>query len=445
MTSPSLEIEAIPHPLNATVRVPGSKSQTNRALLIAALAEGETRLTNPVFCDDSLYLAKALQTLGFDVKLRESQCEIIVTGLGGRIPTDKAELYIGNAGTAARFMTAFLTLGRGEYMLDGDPRMRERPLGDLAEALNQLGCRVLPIPPGGDRSRIAINHRSPLVHDQLCPPIKVIANGLRGGKVRISGEISSQFLSALLMVAPCAQQEVEIEVVGELNSRPYVEMTVVMMREFGVEIERDGYGRFSVRPASYRSLPTYQIEYDASAASYFFAAPAVCGGSVEVEGISRASTQGDVGFLDILKQMGCCVSESDTGTLVTAPTELRGVDVDLRDLPDTAQTLAAIAPFASTPTRIRGIASAKLKETDRIHATCTELARLGVSVEEHEDGMTIHPCRRFIPSTVHTYNDHRMAMAFSLIGLRIAGVVIENPACVSKTFPSFFEVLGSLK
>jgi 3-phosphoshikimate 1-carboxyvinyltransferase len=242
-------------------------------------------------------------------------------------------------------------------------------------------------------------------------------------------------------------------VVTELNSKPYVDMTLAVMHDFGVEVRREEYRSFSIPPAKYQLplsalrslLSTYAIESDASAASYFFAAPAICGGSVRVENISRHSKQGDIAFLTILQQMGCSVEETDRCLQVTGRAPLQGVDVDMRDIPDTAQTLAAIAPFASSPTRIRGIASARVKETDRVHATCTELARLGVRVEEHDDGMTIYPCTAFQPANIQTYNDHRMAMAFSLIGLRVPGVTIENPACVSKTFPNYFEVLDSLR
>jgi 3-phosphoshikimate 1-carboxyvinyltransferase len=217
------------------------------------------------------------------------------------------------------------------------------------------------------------------------------------------------------------------------------------MQDFGVEIERDGYDYFIVRPALYSPLPTYSVESDASAASYFFAAPAICGGTVRVENISHKSVQGDIAFLDVLAQMGCHVIEKDNTIEVAGPEKLHGVDVDMRDISDTAQTLAAIAPFASTPTRIRGIASARVKETDRVSAVCTELARLGVKVDEHEDGMTIYPCDEIQPATIQTYNDHRMAMALSLIGLRVLGVAIENPGCVSKTFPDFFEALATLR
>lgn len=417
-------ITPISHPLNATVRVPGSKSLTNRALLIAALAEGRTTLTNALFSDDSRYFANALQTLGFDICLDPTRAEMTVTGLGGRIPAEQAELFIGNAGTAARFLTAFLTLAKGEFMIEGEPRMRERPIRDLIVALKQLGAN--------------------LETRNNCPPVKIFASELPGGKTKIAGNISSQFLSALLMVAPYAQSPVDIEVTTELNSKPYVDMTLSIMGDFGVSVERDGYQFFRIPNTNYESRIKYSIESDASAASYFFAAPAICGGTVCVENISRQSVQGDIAFLNVLAQMGCTVEETDHCIQVTGNSFLRGLDVDMRDIPDTAQTLAAIAPFASTPTRIRGIASARVKETDRVTATCAELTRLGVRVDEHEDGMTIYPCDDIRPTTVQTYNDHRMAMAFSLIGLRVPGIKIENPGCVSKTFPNYFEVLVSM-
>jgi 3-phosphoshikimate 1-carboxyvinyltransferase len=424
-------IQPLNAPPQAVVRVPGSKSLTNRALLVAALAEGETRLSNALFSDDSSYFAAGLQQLGFSISLDESRSEMRVTGLGGRIPAHQARLYIGNAGTAARFLTALLTLGDGEFTLDGDPRMRQRPIGDLVKALNELGAQVASL---NDPNGVAV-----------CPPLRISANGLPGGAARISGRTSSQYLSGLLMVSPYTRQPVELLVTDGLSSKPYVDMTLRVMEDFGVQVRRQGYDRFTIQPQRYQARPGYAIESDASAASYFFAAPAICGGTVRVENISRRSVQGDIAFLVVLDRMGCRIEDTANGIDVHAPTTLRGVEVDLSDFPDTAQTLAVIAPFASSPTTIRGIASARLKESDRVAATCTELARLGVQVEEHPAGMTIYPCREFRPALIRTYNDHRMAMAFALIGLRLPGVSIENPGCVAKTFPDFFQVLESLR
>jgi 3-phosphoshikimate 1-carboxyvinyltransferase len=422
----ALEIIPISHALHAAVRVPGSKSETNRALLIASLAVGKTRITNALFSDDTYIFAQALQTLGFDIQLDPTLVEMSVTGLGGGIPAKRAQIFCGNAGTAARFLTSFLTLGDGEFVLDGDARMRARPIGDLVSALIKLGANV----------EISSTH---------CLPIKISANGLQGGQISIAGDISSQFLSGLLMVSPYARQPVEIKVITGVNSKPYIDLTLAVMCDFGIEIEREGYRRFVIHPSRYQPKENYVIESDATAASYFFAAPAICSGTVRVENITRRSIQGDIAFLDILQRMGCIITEGDDYIEVTRFATLLGVEADLRDIPDTAQTLAAVAPFASTPTHITGIATARLKETDRVAATCTELARLGVQVEEHPDGMTIHPCKFFQSANIQTYNDHRMAMAFSLIGLRAPGLTIENPACVSKTFPSYFDILRTLQ
>ncbi len=429
-------------PLNARVRVPGSKSLTNRALLLAALADGPTALTNALASDDSRYFIESLQRLGFSIVQGtgngsqrmaggSQQSTVIVHGQGGLIAATRAELFVGNAGTAARFLTALLTLGHGEYVVDGDARMRARPIGDLLDALRELGLDV------SGRPSIVSGLGE-------CPPVRLRANGLPGGRTTVAGNISSQFLSGLLMVAPYARGPLEIEVIGELNSKPYVEMTLALMRDFGVGVEHTNLQTFTVQPQRYRAQAGYAIESDASAASYFFAAPAICGGTVRVENISRRSKQGDVAFLDVLAQMGCTVSEGEDWIAVTGPDTLRGVTVDMRDIPDTAQTLAVIAPFAASPTTIRGIASARLKETDRIAALCAELTRLGVSVEEYPDGLKIYPTRNLRPATIRTYNDHRMAMAFALIGLRAPGLVLEGPGCVCKTFPDYFTVLESL-
>jgi 3-phosphoshikimate 1-carboxyvinyltransferase len=418
-------ITPIMHGLSAEVRVPGSKSLTNRALPVAALCAGTVTLRNALFSDDSRHCADALKRLGFDVTMDPEAETMRVIGLGGRIPAKTAELYVGNAGTAARFLTALLTLGEGEYVLDGNDRMRARPIADLVSALRKLGADI-EAPTG-------------------CPPVRVHARGLSGGRTRVAGSVSSQYLSGVLIAAPYARSAVEIDVDGELGSKPYVDMTVALMADFGVSVERRGYQRFSVEPQTYRSPDEYAIESDASAASYFWAAPAVVGGSVKVQNISRRSLQGDVRFLDVLAAMGCRIEESD-GLRVIAPEEaLCGVEVDLGDIPDTAQTLAVVAPFASAPSTIRGIASARVKETDRISAMVTELRRLGVEVEEYPDGLKIFPCKEIRPASIKTYDDHRMAMAFALVGLRVGGIVIENPECVAKTFPRYFEVLESLR
>jgi 3-phosphoshikimate 1-carboxyvinyltransferase len=427
----SLPIQPFSRPPRGHVRVPGSKSLTNRALLIAALAEGQTTLTNALFSDDSRYFATALRQLGFEIYLDDTHREMRLTGFAGRIPAAEADLFIGNAGTAARFLTAFLTLGRGDYTLDGEPRMRQRPIGDLTAALVELGARIQPL--------------AGSVDGPICPPLRIQANGLPGGTARISGRISSQYLSALLMVAPYAQSAVRLNVDGGMNSKPYIDMTVSVMADFGVPVERQAYDWFQVQPGRYQAQASYAIESDASAASYFFALPAVCGGWVQVDGIRRDFRQGDIVFLDVLGQMGCRVEETATGIMVHGAQELRGVDVDLRHISDTLMTLAAVAPFAKTPTTIRGVAATRVKESDRVSATCTELARLGVQVEERHDGMTIQPCEAFQSALIQTYNDHRMAMAFALVGLRVPGVTIADPGCVSKTFPDYFQVLESLR
>lgn len=441
MNQPSIAIQPVSHPLSASMSVPGSKSLTNRALMVAALADGKTILSNALFSDDSLYFVESLKRLGFDVLLdpgdvnrqlggdRQALPTMAVTGLRGRIPANQAELYIGNAGTAARFLMAMLTLDHGHYILDGDDRMRQRPMQDLITALGQLGAQI----------------------SGYHLPVSIQAQGLPGGRAVVGGDVSSQFLSGLLLAAPYARDSIELCVERGLNSKPFVDLTLAVMADFGVTVAWEDYGRFIISPQTYRSPGIYPIECDATSASYFFAAPAICGGTVQVGGITRQSKQGDVRFLEVLIQMGCTVADGPDGVSVTGPqgdpsqSALRGVQVDMCDLSDTAQTLAAVAPFACTPTTIHGIASARLKETDRVAAICTELTRLGVYVEEYPDGLTIYPCRDFHPAAVQTYQDHRMAMAFSLLGLKVPGITILDPGCVSKTFPDYFKVLSRLQ
>ncbi|MCA9242025.1 MAG: 3-phosphoshikimate 1-carboxyvinyltransferase [Planctomycetales bacterium] len=417
-------VKPITGPLNAVVRPPGSKSITNRALVCAALAEGTSRLTGALDSDDTRVMIEGLAGLGIGVE-RSNNHTLVVTGCDGQIPAMEADLLVGNSGTTVRFLTAMLTLGHGAFRLSGVPRMHERPIGDLAAALNQLGAKVSCESPGG------------------CPPVTIHANGLPGGSATVRGEISSQFLSGLLMAAPCARDAVELAVEGELVSKPYVAMTLAVMREFGVEAVVDPtMQNFSIRPQSYQARD-YAIEPDASAASYFWAAAAIVGGRVQVDGLSPNSLQGDVRFVDCLETMGCRV-ERGGDYLAVESHELRGAVLDMNDISDTAQTLAAVALFAEGPTTITGIGHNRHKESDRIGDLARELRKLGAEVAEHEDGFTVTP-DQVAPSEIETYDDHRMAMSMALVGLRVPGVVILDPGCTSKTYPRFFEDLDRLK
>jgi 3-phosphoshikimate 1-carboxyvinyltransferase len=421
--SPPRLITPVSRPIQGTVRPPGSKSLTNRALIVAALADGRSRLTGTLDSQDTQVMIESLRKLGIDVRHQSTAQTIEVVGCGGRPPAQAADLQLENSGTSIRFLTPLCTLGQGEYRLDGNPRMRQRPIRDLIDALNRLGADTVCDPNTG------------------CPPVTVRAAGLPGGTTQVAGDISSQFLSGLLMAAPGARSPVTIELSGVLVSEPYVDMTLGVMRHFGVAVDRSTPGRFVIQPQSYRAAD-YDIEPDASAASYFFAAAAVTGGRVTVEGLSRDALQGDVRFVEALEQMGCRVEwQNSRITVIGGP--LRGIDIDMNAVSDTAQTLAAVAPFAEGPTRIRNIAHVRHKETDRIAAVATELRRLGLHVDEHDDGLTIHP-GPLHEAVIHTYDDHRMAMSFALVGLRQPGVRIADPQCTAKTYPHFFDDLDKL-
>lgn len=414
-------------PPDAAVDIPGSKSLTNRALVIAALAQGTTHLSNALFSDDTVVMVEALRRLGFEVEVDGEGLRMTVGGLGGRIPAAAADLFVGNAGTAARFLTAMVALGAGRYHLDGSPRMRERPIQDLLDTLAALGVTA--------------------ASTNGCPPVVVDARGLRGGRAGVRGEISSQFVSAVLMVAPYASADVDLTIEGRLVGAPYVDMTIAVMREFGVRVERGGPGRganeIQVPGRQQYRARNYAVEPDASGAAYFFAAAAVCGGRVRVPGLSTSSLQGDAKIVDLFERMGCAVERHASYLEVRGGPALKGVDVDLGGLSDQTMTLAAIAPFAAGPTRIRGVAHIRHQESDRVTATATELRRLGQEVEEFDDGLKITP-RPVKPAVIETYGDHRIAMAFAITGLRAPGVAIADPDCVSKTFPDFFERLDAL-
>lgn len=421
---------AIPTPsraIKASVSLPGSKSYTNRALPIAALARGTSTLFGALDSDDTRYMVDALETLGFDVHPDWAAETIEIEGSDGSIPALSADLYLGNSGTSMRFLTAMVALGHGVFRLDGTARMRQRPLSPLIDGLRSIGVDVQSESGTG------------------CPPVRVRANGLPGGTITMPGHLSSQYFSAVAMVLPYAMSAMVIEVAGDLVSKPYLEMTASTMREFGVNLHHDDFKSFWVAPGQTYVGRSYDIEPDASAASYFFALAAVTGGEITVARLPFTSRQGDVRFVDILERMGCVVQRATDSITVCGPEQLRGIDVDMNAISDTVQTLAAIAPFADSPVHIRNVGHIRLKETDRLAAVVTELRRMGVVVEEHADALTIYPTTPRA-ATIRTYDDHRMAMSFAIAGARVPGVQIADPECVAKTVPGFwgllFPVLG---
>jgi 3-phosphoshikimate 1-carboxyvinyltransferase len=424
-----LEIFPLEKPPSATVRVPGSKSITNRALVLAALSASGCTLDGALRSEDTELMMAALRDLGFQVTASDERPDWVDVDRppGGRIvPAVEANLFVGNSGTTMRFLTALVSLGEGRYRLDGAPRMRERPIQDLIDALVQLGVNAYSECGNG------------------CPPVTVEAAGLHGGNLQINGDVSSQFLSSLLMAAPLSDKPITIRVGGTLVSRPYVSLTLSLMRTFGVEaIANPLLTDFHIA-ANQRYRPIYySMEADASAASYFLAAAAITSGQVRVDGLSRHSLQGDVRFLDVLREMGCEVKRGDCSLYITgAP--LHGIAIDMNDISDTVMTLAAVACFAEGPTTIRNVAHIRHKETDRISAIATELRRVGAEVNEYPDGLKITP-RPLHGAEIETYNDHRMAMSMALIGLKVPGIVIKNPGCVAKTYPGFFTDLEKLR
>ncbi|MFT3927275.1 MAG: 3-phosphoshikimate 1-carboxyvinyltransferase [Myxococcales bacterium] len=416
------------NPVSADVDVVGSKSYTNRVLILAALAQGSSTLSGALFSDDTRYMAASLRALGVPVEADEAKYQLKVSGANGHVSAASAQCFVGNAGTAARFLPVLMALGKGVYELDGIERMRQRPIAPLLRALESLGTKV------------------ECLAEPDCIPLRVHGGSLVGGQVSVPGHISSQYISGLMMGAPCMPKGLTLDIEGELVSRPYVEMTAQAMRDFGVELERVGERRFVIPGGQTYRGQNYRVEPDASAASYFFAAAAICGGRARVPGLGTRSLQGDRGLVHILARMGCRVVEGEDFTEVHGPADgkLKGVEVDMADLSDVAQTLAVVAPFAESPTRVTGIGFIRKKETDRVGAVVTELKRLGIRAEEEADGFVVYPGTPQ-PGSVHTYDDHRMAMSFALIGLRAPGIVIEDPGCTAKTFPTYFDVLETLR
>ncbi|KAA0181237.1 3-phosphoshikimate 1-carboxyvinyltransferase [Cupriavidus gilardii] len=418
-----------------TVRLPGSKSISNRVLLLAALSEGETRVRDLLDSDDTRVMLGALKTLG--VAWRKDGDDHLVTGVGGKFPVKAAELFMGNAGTAIRPLTAALALQGGDYRLSGVPRMHERPIGDLVDGLRQVGARI------------------DYLGNEGYPPLHLQPSQIRiDGPIRVRGDVSSQFLTALLMALPLADApggRIEIEVVGELISKPYIEITLNLLARFGIEVKRDGWSRF-VLPARarYRSPGEIFVEGDASSASYFLAAGAIGGGPVRVEGVGLASIQGDVQFADALNRMGANVMAGANWIEVRGVDRddgrLTGIALDCNHIPDAAMTLAVAALFADGPTTLTNIGSWRVKETDRIDAMAAELRKLGADIEAGQDYLRIAPPAQWrTPADgIDTYDDHRMAMCFSLATFGPLPIRINDPRCVAKTFPDYFDVFGQV-
>jgi len=406
--------------INSTIRIPGSKSITHRSAIAASLAMGESKIRGFLDCEDTLYTVGVLKELGVGISIEVETLK--VEGKGGRFtptPTSK-EFYLGNSGTSMRLLVSTVSLAKGEFLLTGSPQMLKRPIEELVATLNQLGVEAFCVEQNG------------------CPPVFIRASGIKGGKVTISGEKSSQYVSSLLLSGPYAEKGIEVEVTGGLVSRPYVDITIEVMREFGVSVIRDGYRYFRV-PAVHGYRPCqFSVEGDVSAASYFWAAAAVTGGKAATENIHPYTTQqGDIGFLEIIKEMGCQV-RMETDRVIVSGGALSGIEVDMGAMPDMVPTLSAIALFADGKTVIRNVTHLRHKESNRLRAIALEWSKLGGRVEELTDGLIIHGGRRLCGTTVESHNDHRLAMSLAVVGLKVPGVRIRDEVCVNKSFPQFW-------
>ena len=410
-------------PVSGEIRPPGSKSITNRALVCAALAVGSSTLRNALDCDDTQVMVTALQKLGLSIDWRKDTHTIIIQGCGGQVPVTTADLYVANSGTTVRFLTSFLASMQGKFTLDGVLRMQQRPINDLVRALNELGATIQCAPNG-------------------CPPVTISGNGFSQTTCHIAGSISSQFLSGLILAIGNSSLDIELHLTGTLVSQPYIQMTIDVLSAFGRTVSINNNDVYSSRGGQSITGIEYTIEPDASAASYFFAAAAVTGGVVTVAGLSKDSIQGDIGFCESLEQMGCKIEYGDDFIRVHGGV-LTGIDIDMNAISDTVLTLAVVALFAEGPTVIRNVRHIRDKETDRITDLARELRRLGATVEEFDDGMTITP-GKYHGDIIKTYDDHRMAMSFAIAGLRIPDVVISDPECCNKTYPNFLADLTAL-
>lgn len=419
------EVKKLNKPLDIMVTVPGSKSMTNRALLMAALSNGKTKLSGILFSDDSRYFLSSLKSLGFQVDFDEKECVAEVTGCSGKIPVENGEIYVGSAGTAARFLTAMLALSSGEYVIKASEQMEKRPMKPLFDSLTAMGAEFT------------------YLKEEGFLPVKVKGSAAKVKYAEIDISKSTQFLSALLMTAPMLANGLDIHITSEKTDGAYIRITRKMMEEFGCQVEYDGYD-YHVKGGQAYSSGDYVVEPDVSAACYFYAMAAVTGGKAVVRHVHKGLMQGDMRFLEVLEKMGCQVNDTPEGIEVMAPADgLKGVDVDMNDFSDQTMTLAAIAPFAKGETHIRNVAHISLQESDRMAAIIHNLTSLGIRCERCDDGIAIYPgaCRA---CEIETYEDHRMAMAFSIPGLLTEGVVIKDPLCCRKTFENYFEVLDRI-
>ncbi|MBE0458160.1 MAG: 3-phosphoshikimate 1-carboxyvinyltransferase [Pseudoalteromonas prydzensis] len=420
-----LRLEPI-NKVNGSVTLPGSKSLSNRILLLAALAKGTTVVENLLDSDDIRHMLGALKQLGVQVSLNDDKTVATVQGVGGQFLTPAEPLFLGNAGTAYRPLTAVLAAVKGDYELVGEPRMEERPIGHLVDALQALG---------GDVSYLK---------NKDYPPLKIVGGQINGGDVEIDGSISSQFLTALLMAAPLFNGDTNITIKGTLVSKPYIDITLDVMARFGISVTHDDYKTFTVKGAQqYQAVERIMVEGDASSASYFVAAAAIAGGEIEIKGVGAKSVQGDIGFAKVMEQVGAKIDWYDE-RLVVRKGQLKGVDIDANAIPDAAMTLATVALFADGPTAIRNIYNWRVKETDRLHAMATELRKVGAEVVEGEDFIEITPPKHFNDVAIDTYDDHRIAMCFAMVAVGGKPITINDPKCTYKTFPTFFNVLASV-
>ena len=419
----TLEIKPLLEPINLELKIPGSKSVTHRAFIMAALASGVSQIENPCLCSDTLMTLNGLKSLG--VKIEEKPNSIIIHGTGGHFAESQDSLFFENSGTSLRFFVTLCTLTDRPITITGNARMEERPIGGLVDALHELGCKII------------------YLKDTGFPPLKIFP-GLEGGMCHLKGNISSQYFSSILISSPFAQNAIQIQPMTEIRSRPYIDITIDMMHHFGIQVNEDETTRhLQISNTQKYSAVNYVVEGDFSSASYFLTAVAIMGGKIKLVGLNSKSHQGDIIYLDILRRMGCqVIIETDSIQLSRDPSaKLVGVSYNMGNYPDIVQSLCVVASFASSASYISNIAHLKHKETDRIEATASELRKIGVKIETTSHSMKIVPQETYNGAQINTYDDHRMAMAFSIIGLKIPGIFIENPACVDKSFPHFYEIL----